>query len=36
MNPQPNSVRYNDWRQVAVEPLDTYVSTMPTRCMVWQ
>ncbi len=29
MKRKPTSVPYNDWRQVAVEPLDTFKPTMP-------
>ncbi len=34
MNPEPNSVRYNDWRQVAVAPLETFVPVMPVSVIV--
>ena len=34
MTPKPTSVRYNDWSQVAVEPLDTFVPTMPVSVIV--
>ncbi len=32
--PKPASVRYNDWRQVAVEPLDTFTPTMPVSVII--
>ena len=34
MNPRPNSVRYNDWRHVAVEPLDTFTPTLPVSVII--
>ncbi len=34
MNPHPNSVRYNDWRQVAVEPLETFMPVMPVSVIM--
>ena len=34
MKPQPNSVWYNDWRQVDVEPLDTFMPTMPVSVII--
>ena len=34
MKPQPNSVWYNDWRQVDVEPLDTFTPTMPVSVII--
>ena len=34
MDPQPNSVWYNDWRQVDVEPLDTFTPTMPVSVII--
>ena len=32
--PKPASVRYNDWRQVAVEPLDTFTPTLPVSVII--
>ena len=32
--PRPNRVRYNDWRQVAVEPLRSFVPTLPVSVVV--
>ncbi len=32
--PQPASVRYNDWRQVAVEPLDAFTPAMPVSVII--
>ena len=34
MIPEPTSVRYNDWRQVAVEPLDTFTPTLPVSVII--
>ncbi len=34
MTPEPTSVRYNDWRQVAVEPLDTFTPTLPVSVIL--
>ncbi len=34
MTPKPTSVRYNDWRSVAVEPLDTFTPTMPVSVII--
>ena len=34
MDPQPNSVWYNDWRQVDVEPLETFTPTQPVSVIV--
>ncbi len=34
MTPQPTVIRYNDWRQVAVEPLDTFTPTMPVSVII--
>ena len=34
VKPQPNSVWYNDWRQVDVEPLDTFTPTMPVSVII--
>ena len=34
MSPEPASVRYNDWRQVAVEPLETFTPTLPVSVVV--
>ena len=34
MNPQPNSVWYNDWRQVDVAPMDTFTPTLPVSVIV--
>ncbi len=34
MSPPPASVRYNDWRQVAVEPLDTFTPTLPVSVII--
>ncbi len=34
MTPKPASVRYNDWRSVAVEPLDTFTPTMPVSVII--
>lgn len=34
VEPQPNSVWYNDWRQVDVEPLDAFTPTMPVSVII--
>ena len=34
MSPEPAAVRYNDWRQVAVEPLETFTPTLPVSVVV--
>ncbi len=34
MIPKPTSVRYNDWRQVAVEPLDRFTPTLPVSVII--
>ncbi len=34
MTPKPTSVRYNDWRQAAVEPLDTFTPTLPVSVII--
>ena len=34
MTPQPTVVRYNDWRQVAVEPLHTFTPVMPVSVII--
>ncbi len=34
MTPKPASVRYNDWRSVAVEPLDAFTPTMPVSVII--
>ncbi len=34
MIPKPASVRYNDWSQVAVEPLDTFMPAMPVSIII--
>ncbi len=34
MTPKPASVHYNDWRQVAVEPLDTFTPTLPGSVII--
>ncbi len=34
VSPKPTSVRYNDWRQVAVEPLDAFTPTMPVSVII--
>ena len=34
MNPQPNTVRYNDWRQVDVEPPEAFTPTLPVSVVV--
>ncbi len=34
VNPQPTSVRYNDWRQVMVEPLDAFTPTIPVSVII--
>ena len=34
MSPRPNSVWYNDWRQVDVEPLETFTPTLPVSVIV--
>ncbi len=34
MSPKPTSVRYNDWRQVAVEPLETFTPVMPVSVII--
>lgn len=34
MDPQPNSVWYNDWRQVDVEPLETFTPVLPVSVIV--
>ncbi len=34
MTPKPTSVRYNDWRQVAVEPLATFTPTLPVSVII--
>ena len=34
MTPKPASVRYNDWRQAAVEPLDAFTPTMPVSVII--
>ncbi len=34
MTPEPARVRYNDWRQVAVEPLDTFTPTLPVSVII--
>ncbi len=33
-NPHPTSVRYNDWRQVEVEPRDTFTPTLPVSVII--
>lgn len=34
MTPKPTSVWYNDWRQVAVEPPDTFMPVMPVSVII--
>ena len=34
MSPEPASVPYNDWRQVAVEPLETFTPTLPVSVVI--
>ena len=34
VRPKPTSVHYNDWRQVAVESLDTFTPTMPVSVII--
>ena len=34
MTPKPTSVCYNDWRQAAVEPLDTFTPTLPVSVII--
>ena len=34
MIPKPASVRYNDWRQVDVEPLDIFTPTLPVSVII--
>ena len=34
MIPRPNSVPYNDWRQLAVEPLETFTPTLPVSVII--
>ncbi len=34
MRPKPTTVRCNDWRQVAVEPPDTFTPTMPVSVII--
>ena len=36
--PEPATVQYNDWRQVAVEPLETFTPTLPVSVVIpsWQ
>ena len=34
MNPQPNTVWYNDWRQVDVEPPEAFTPTLPVSVIV--
>ena len=34
MIPEPTSVQYNDWRQVAVEPLDTFTPSLPVSVII--
>ena len=34
MDPRPNSVWYNDWRQVDVEPLETFTPALPVSIIV--
>ncbi len=34
MRPKPASVRYNDWRQVDVEPPDTFTPAMPVSVII--
>lgn len=34
VKPQPNSVWYNDWRQVDVDPLNTFTPTMPVSVII--
>ena len=34
MTPSPTTVQYNDWRQVAVESLDTFMPTMPVSVII--
>ena len=34
MSPEPAAVRYNDWRQVAVEPLETFTPTLPVSVVI--
>ena len=34
VKPQPNSSWYNDWRQVDVEPLDTFTPAMPVSVII--
>ena len=31
---KPTTVQYNDWRQVAVEPLDTFTPTLPVSVII--
>ncbi len=33
-SPQPTSVRYNNWRQIAVEPLATFTPVMPVSVII--
>ena len=34
MNPRPNAVRYNDWRQVQPPPLDAFAPTMRVSVVI--
>ena len=34
LSPQPTSVQYNDWRQVEVEPLETFAPTLPVSVII--
>ncbi len=34
MPPRPTTVQYNDWRQAAVESLDTFAPTMPVSVII--
>ena len=34
INPPPNSVQYNDWRQVAVAPLDAFTPVLPVSVII--
>ena len=34
MSPRPNSVPYNDWRRVDVEPLETFTPSLPVSVVI--
>lgn len=34
LTPKPTSVQYNDWRQVEVEPLETFAPTLPISVII--